>query len=431
MGNLGQVEADTLDSTTGIPDKDTFYRNARKLLDANPEIEYDFITSDIEHFKVINDVYGYEKGDELLRFSAQKIQEACGFVGGICGRYFADIFMSVVPRREGLIEIISEMTEKNIEEGPIKPSPKVKFGLYPITDRSLPISAMYDRSMLALSSVRGHERVNFAIYDEGQRESIIREQFIINHIDKALADNEIIIYLQPKYSLETRTINGAEALVRWISPEEGFMSPAEFIPILETRGEIFKLDLHVWELACQAIRRWLDKDMPIVPISVNVSRIDMDDPEFESKLLALVEKYEVPIEYFNLEITETTYANLNQSHISLIEGLRKKGFRVEMDDFGSGYSSLNMLKDFYIDDLKIDLGFLTDFGKNNRSEKILRLVVDLAKDLELGIVAEGVEEAQQADFLSGIGCETAQGYYFAKPMPLEEFEKFLAEDQAR
>lgn len=324
---------------------------------------------------------------------------------------------------------MADMTAQSLEAGPIQPSPKVKFGIYHIADRSLPISGMFDRSMLALSSVRGQEKVNYEIFQEKHRESVLREQMILGSIDEAMAEGEVVIYLQPKYSLNTRRINGAEVLVRWFSSTEGFISPAEFIPVLEQRGRIFKLDLFVWEQACRAVRRWLDVGMPIVPLSVNVSRVDVDDPDFDRAFMTLIEKYQVPPEYFILEITETAYSDFDDRLMSLVEKMRTRGFKVEMDDFGSGYSSLNMLKDFYIDDLKIDLGFLSGIGENARGEKILRLVVDLANDLELGIVAEGVEESHQADFLTDIGCQTAQGYYFAKPMPQKEFEKLLAEDQ--
>lgn len=417
-----------LDPMTGISTKDAFYAKARRLLDENPDIEYDFITSDVEHFRVINDMHGYEKGDELIKYSAKMVKQACDELGGICGIYFADIIMTIVPRKEGLVQHIAEITAKNLENGPITPTPKVKFGVYHIVDRNLPISAMYDRSKMALSSINGSDINNFAFFEESQREQVIKERIILDSIDDAMKNGEVVIYLQPKYSLATRKITGAETLVRWISPEKGFIPPDEFIPVLENRGCIFVVDLHVWEQACKAIRRWIDEDMPIVPVSVNVSRVDLEDPHFESRFMGLVNKYEIPEKYLILEITETAYADLDDYQIKFIEALRSRGFKVEMDDFGSGYSSLNMLKDFYVDDLKIDLNFLTGIGESMRGEKILRLVVDLAIDLDLGVVAEGVEEAYQADFLEEIGCETAQGYYFARPMPLGEFEKLLAED---
>lgn len=427
-GGVEERERDVLDPMTGIPSKDSFYKNVRRLLDENPDKEFDFITSDIEHFRVINDLHGYEMGDELLRYSAQKVEEVCRHANGICGRYFADIFMSVVPHQEGLVEKIVDMTAKSIGEGPVQPGPNMRFGIYPIKDRDLPISAMYDRSMLALSSIRGRTPFNYAVFEEKQRESILKEQMILRSIDDAMRNGEVTIHLQPKYRLVTRRISGAEALVRWNRPHEGFLPPAEFIPILEQKGQIFKLDLFVWELTCQLLRRWIDNDMPIVPVSVNVSRVDLDDPLFEHKFMELIDTYQIPARYFILEITETTYANLDKNHIATIEKLRRQGFKVEMDDFGSGYSSLTMLKDFYIDDLKIDLGFITGIGENTRGEKILQLVVDLANDLELGVIAEGVEKANQADFLLEIGCQIAQGFYFARPMPESDFEKLLTRD---
>ena len=427
---MSDIES-AFDPMTGISTKDAFYTKARKLLDDNPDIEYDFITSDVEHFRVINDMYGYEKGDELIKYSAEMTQKECNELGGICGIYFADVIMTIVPHKEGLIHHIAQRTAKNLESGPIKPAPLVKFGVYHIVDRALPISAMYDRSKLALNSISGSDINNFAFFEERQREEIIKERMILSGIDNAIKNGEIVIYLQPKYSLTTRKITGAEALTRWISPENEFISPADFIPVLEKRGRIFTLDLFVWEQACKVIRAWIDNDLPIVPISVNVSRIDLEDPHFDSRFMALIDTYKIPAKYLILELTETAYTDLNEYQINFIESLRSRGFRVEMDDFGSGYSSLNMLKDFYIDDLKIDLNFLTGIGENMRGEKILRLVIDLAVDLDLGVVAEGVEEAYQADFLEEIGCETAQGYYFARPMPLKEFEKLLTEDYKR
>lgn len=256
----------------------------------------------------------------------------------------------------------------------------------------------------------------------------MREQEIINSMNTALLDGQFIIYIQPKYDLSTKLPAGGEALVRWKLPDGSMNSPGEFIPVFEKNGFITKLDLYVWEEVCIIIRRWLDEGRKVSPISVNISRVDLYNPKLAETLIELTEKYNIPPRLFNLELTESAYID-NPAVISqTIMKLQQEGFVIMMDDFGSGYSSLNFLKDINVDVLKIDMKFLSNTAIPGRGESIIASVVRMAKWLDIPVIAEGVETKRQADFLHSIGCEYCQGYYFAKPMPVQEYEKLMEEE---
>ena len=275
------------------------------------------------------------------------------------------------------------------------------------------------------STVRGITSANYAFYTRRMSEEIEKEQRIVNSMKHALEDEQFILYLQPKYELLDNQVAGAEVLVRWQSRERGMVSPGEFIPVFERNGFITKLDCYVWEKTCMMLRKWIDEGKNPRPVSVNLSRVSLYNPKLVETICGLVEKYDIPRYLFQLELTESAYTSNPKVVQETMQRLQNEGFSILMDDFGSGYSSLNVLKDIDVDVLKMDMRFLSDTDKRRRGENILMSVVRMAKWLNMPVVAEGVERREQADFLRSIGCEYVQGFYFAKPMPVEDYEKLV------
>lgn len=281
---------------------------------------------------------------------------------------------------------------------------------------------MCDRALLVVDSIKGIYNRYVAVYDETIREKLLREKGITDVMSSALEEGQFIVYLQPKFSLKDNLITGAEALVRWIHPEWGFMSPGEFIPLFEKNDFIPCLDQYVWETVCAKLREWKKKGYTMIPVSVNVSRADIFRSHLEDIFQTLIEKYEIDPGYLHLEITESAYTNHPNQIINTMTRLKEMGFPVEMDDFGSGYSSLNMLSQMNLDILKLDMGFIQNEMKKAAEQSILSDIISMAHRLNLKVVAEGIETEEQAERLRELGCDYAQGYYFAKPMPVEEFE---------
>ncbi len=282
---------------------------------------------------------------------------------------------------------------------------------------------------MALSKTRRSGILDCAEYSESMRRKIVTEQSITNEMNEALANRHFVIYLQPKYDAATETIVGAEALVRWLHPRQGMIPPADFIPVFEHNGFIFQLDQYVWEETCRLLRRWLDEGKKPLPISVNVSRIDFYSPRLVSILNMLVKKYSLPPHLLELELTESAYTDNPQQIIAVTKELQKNGFRILMDDFGSGYSSLNMLKDLPVDVLKIDLKFLDQQGTTGRGGNILNSIVRMAKWMRMPVIVEGVETREQVNFLRTIGCDCIQGFFFAQPMPVADYERLMSRQE--
>ena len=286
------------------------------------------------------------------------------------------------------------------------------------------IPVMIDHAKLASKECKGNYIQNYHIYTEEIGKSIQEAQSIVSKMERAMKEEQFVLYLQPKYGLAKYKLRGAEVLIRWLTPE-GMVSPGKFIPVFEKNGLIMKLDYYVWEQSCKLIRNWLDRGIKPFPISVNISRVSMYNPRIVEEIHELTVKYDVPPELFQLELTESAYTDNPESIKKAMQQLQEYGFKILMDDFGSGYSSLNVLKDISVDILKMDMKFMAAPGSENqrRSESIVANVIRLAKDLDLPVIAEGVEEKEQVEFLSSVGCEYVQGYYFARPMPVAEYEK--------
>ncbi|MDE5858894.1 MAG: EAL domain-containing protein, partial [Oscillospiraceae bacterium] len=297
----------------------------------------------------------------------------------------------------------------------------VHIGIYDIVDKDIEPSVMCDRAFMAINTIKSSFTDMIAHYNDDIREATIEEQKVTGEFVSALNDGQFCFYLQPQVSV-TGKVLGGEALVRWIHPERGLVPPGEFIPVLEKTGYICRLDMNTWELACRKLREWQDNGFADYCISVNISPKDFYFTDVYKTFTELVEKFGIKPEKLHLEITETAIMNDFRKQLVLIQRLREYGFCVEMDDFGSGYSSLNMLKDMCVDTLKVDMEFLRKTDNSERARTILKMIISLSKQLGMEVITEGVETKEHVDLLTEIGTDIFQGYYFSKPIPVDEFE---------
>ena len=410
------------DRLTGLYSKEFFYQKVRELLEANPEREYSIICSNIENFKLYNDTFGRNAGDRLLKEMADITQSLVG-EAGFCGRYGADRYLCLQERQleQRDRENYSARTDVIVPQNVV-----MRWGIYEIRDRSVPVEQMCDRAVLAAESIKGQYNQYFAVYDDALRSKLLREKAITDAMETALEEEQFTVYLQPKYSLRDNCMAGAEALVRWIHPKWGFMSPGEFIPLFEKNGFIHRLDQYVWEHVCALLCHWQEMGLPLLPVSMNVSRTDIYQLNLVEVFHGLVQKYGLDPRYLHLEITESAYAENPGQIISTVDQLRALGFPIEMDDFGSGYSSLNMLGQMKLDILKLDMKFVQNEIAKSADQSILGDIIAMAHRMRLDVVAEGVETREQVSRLMAVGCDYVQGYYFARPMPAGEFEALWA-----
>ena len=408
------------DRVTGVYSKEYFCQQVRDILLRNPDVKYDILCSDIEDFKLINDTFGMATGDRLLRQVAELCTQRLGD-HGVCGRLNADQFACLLEHRDDYADEMFTQADSRINHGFGDQNVIMKYGIYTVEDRDVSVEQMCDRALLAAHSIKGKYGRHFALYDDKLRGTLLRRQAITDGMETALATGQFEVYLQPKYQIRDGRLAGAEALVRWNHPEWGLQPPAEFIPIFERNGFITKLDQYVWERVCALMQSWDEKGYPRINISVNVSRMDIYNTNLVDLLTGIVQRHGLSPSRLHLEITESAYTDTSRQLIETLGTLRRLGFVIEMDDFGSGYSSLNMLTEMPIDVLKLDMKFIQTEITRPTGQGILRFIVDLARWMKLSVVAEGVETREQLERLQNDGCDYAQGYYFAKPMPVENF----------
>lgn len=412
------------DRLTGVYSKEYFCHKVRERLMENPDKEYSIICSNIENFKLYNDVFGFQEGDRLLKEIAVVMQKIVGTTGYCC-RFGADRFLCFQEREKERQDREKFLNASDIDFPVCMKNIVMRWGIYEIDDRSISVEQMCDRAQLATVSIKGQYNNFFAVYDDSLRSKMLREKAIADSMETALNENQFIVYLQPKYSLNDESMTGAEALVRWNHPKWGIISPGEFIPLFEKNGFIYRLDKYVWEKVCCLLSQWKKEGRPLVQISVNVSRADLYQPDLVDTILNLIKKYDIEPEYLHLEITETAYAENSYQIISVVEELHKQGFCIEMDDFGSGYSSLNMLSQMELDILKLDMKFIKNETEKTANQSILSDIIIMAHKMYLSVVAEGVETREQLQRLESIGCDYVQGYFFSRPIPIPEFEDLL------
>lgn len=395
---------------------------AQRRVKEEKDKKFAYIQFDVAGFKFINDKYGEEVGNELLAHFSDVLDLYCS-EEQMFTRLSADVFMIVTPYQEisdiysfirGLEAALSGF--KNIKYSFV-------FGVCLVGDRNTPSRTLGDSAAIARISVKGNALENIGFFDQDIKSGLENKLNIEKKMKAALKNGEFVMYLQPKYSISNTRIIGAEALVRWIDPEKGIVPPDSFIPVFEKNGFVVKIDEYIWECACKQIRKWMDHGLPPIPISVNVSRVHLNNAEFISCLNKLIDKYDIPKELLELEITETT-ENINSNE--MIVRAKESGFRLLMDDFGSGYSSLNTLRNTPFDVLKIDRSFFSESMETDRGQKIISHTIAMSKDIGLDMIAEGVETKEQADFLYGCGCNAAQGFLYSRPIPVEMFEKLIS-----
>ncbi len=418
------------DAVTGLYTKEFFFEYVRQLM-PRIEGETDAVVLNIDRFRLMNELFGRKEGNAILAKVAELIREVILTVKGIACRAEADTFMVFCAHQEGYPAMLARI-QHELSKLTHTLRIRLRAGVCPNTDSSLMVETWFDRAKSACDRIRGDYIRQVELYSTGQHERAVFRERLISDIDKAIANRDIRVYYQPKYRIQgdQPRLSSAEALVRWIHPELGFISPGEFIPLFESNGLIQKLDNYVWSEAARQVMQWKETYGVSVPVSVNVSRVDIYDPELEDKLARLLETFHLDPGELMLEITETAYADNADNLIEVVQKLRGRGFMIEMDDFGSGYSSLNMLTTIPIDVLKMDMKFIRNMLRDEKSLRLVELIVDIAQFLGVPVVAEGVEEEAQLRVLKEMGCACIQGYYFSKPVPPAEFVPFIEAEQA-
>ena len=411
------------DPVTNLLTEKIFYERAQVMLEENPGQAFDIIAVDIERFKIINDAFGTAAGNQLLSDLSVCLLDIRVDEKSLFARIRADLFAVLVPREEGVYGRLEHSLNCFLKNYPLPMRLTVKIGVYQIEERDIPVERMCDRAFIAAGSIKGMYAKKIVFYNNAMREKMLFEQKILDTMVEALEQGQFQIHLQPKVRVNTEEVVGAEALVRWEHPELGLLSPADFLPVFERNGFIYSLDLYVWHKVCSAMQRWRQMGGADIPVAVNVSRMDIYHGDLPSLFTELVKDYGLEPKNLHLEITESAYISDSRQLLLVVEQLRKTGFVVEMDDFGSGYSSLNMLSELPVDVLKLDLKFLRTGTDAGRRHRIMQAVIDLAHTLHLLVIAEGVETKEESLLLEEMGCQYAQGYYYGRPVPENEFEK--------
>ena len=414
------------DSLTGLCNSERFYKNTEERILMKPDSKFAIISVDIDRFRIINDRFGVEAGNKCLRELGRVIHSSLPW-DGIAARYQADMFSILFEYDEEheMLDYIEKLTLNYHVDEATRCGSTLSYGIYKIEDRSITVRLMCDRARLAKKNIKGNTLTNFDVYDDNIRVKQNKLAEMESEMQIAMDRHEFIMYLQPKVALKTGKICGAEALVRWMHPTKGLRMPGDFLPLFESNGFIKQIDEFMWEESTKYLGRLAELGIDL-PISVNISRLHIGNTDLVADLTALVEKYRIDPGRLELEITETLFTEDTKSLYGVMSGLKEKGFTIEMDDFGSGYSSLNMLKDAPVDVIKIDRFFIDEVIDTNRGKIIVANSIKMSKELGMKVIAEGVETREQAEFLRDAGCDIAQGYYYSKPIPTDEFEKLLS-----
>lgn len=421
------------DKKTGIYNKQTFLAKTQKMLNENPGKKYILILMNLDRFKVFNDLFGFSNGDRILEQIGYNLSHSISD-NSTYGHIYADHFVVCTKMlSEARLKEIFKNAEPYIKALHPKFEFVMRYGIYKIGSSDEDVSIALDRAELALSSIKQDFTKRYAFYNDSMIEDLKEEQELITDMVEGIKNDEFTVYFQPQYDYTTESLVGAEALVRWNHPEKGLLSPALFVPVFERNGFISQLDQIIWEKTCWYLNRWKRQGLNPVPVSVNISRRDIYEYDLVKIFNSLLAKYDLSPEMLRLEITESAYMDNPSQLIEVVENLRKNGFCLEMDDFGSGYSSLNTLKEVPVDILKLDMKFISSDTETHseteavRGGSILSSVVRMANWLHLPVIAEGIESKTQADYLKSIGCFHMQGFYFSKPIPPEAYEALLVE----
>lgn len=409
------------DQLTNLYRASAFYYKAKKRMDEEPEEEFDIIVLDISNFKLVNEIFGRQSGDRLLKSFALFMVGIEDTELGVLARIAADDFYLLMPKRLHFYDKLNQEVERFFKNYPLPVHLSAKIGVYRIQEEKISVEQMCDRARLALDSIDKNSDKRIGFYNDKLHENLILEHKILDSVQDALKNHEFKLYLQPKVNMITGEMIGAEALVRWVHPELGFVFPNKFIPLLERENMIYDVDKYIWEETCKVLKLRKERGLKAIPISINVSRGDFYEKDLIDVLVQLVNKYDLNREQLHLEIIERAYVNDSEHIFVVLSELRKNGFIIEMDDFGTGESSLAMLAQMPVDYLKLERYFLVAAEDNKRQLEIIRLIINLAKTLEMNVIAEGVETDEQAAVLLSMGCQCAQGYLYGRPAPAQEF----------
>jgi len=417
------------DSLTGLYNDEKADKEIKTIIRSNPDSKYCIIVLDINKFKVVNEVYDTKTGNSILKYTASVLKKVTPKMA-VCSRMYADTFSIFMKykKKEDIIKVIDKIYDR-VHNNPKEISLTTSFGVFVAEsseDKALPIGLMRERALIAKRTIKKGALTYYAFFSDKFRNDIIMEQEIESEMHRALAEGQFVVYLQPKVNLSDGELKGAEALVRWQHPEKGLITPDSFIPVFESNGFIIKLDEYVCCEVCKLLRKWLDAGVEPVPVSVNLSRLHIYSGDVIGYLIGIIKKYKIPPQYLRLEVTETIFLGDTDKLNNVLTELHSLGFKVEMDDFGSGYSSLNMLKNVPVDTVKIDKEFFADEANKDKSKIVMTHTISMAKDLQMEVIAEGIETEEHVEFLKNSKCDVGQGFFFSRPMPLDEFEsKFI------
>lgn len=416
------------DQLTGLYNKDFFYRYVAQLDLYHKDVPTDAIVFDVNHFHTYNDRYGKKRGDEILKRIANNAMAYVNEAGGIVCRSTADTFMLYCIHIDDYKALLARLSARLDDDSSVDENlVRLRMGVYVKADKTVDIERRFDRAKMAADTARDHLTAPIGLFDHSMREAEILEEQLIDGFHTAIREKQFVVFYQPKYNIrqDVPVLSSAEALVRWKHPALGLVSPGVFIPLFEKNGLIQELDHYVWSQTASQIRDWKERLNISLPVSVNVSRINLYDSELTDKLLNITESNRLNAQNLLLEITESAYTEKTDQIITNVKKLRKNGFYIEMDDFGCGYSSLSMLLDMPIDALKLDIQFIRSAFKEQKDTRLLEAMIGLAKSFEVPTIAEGVETAEQYAELKALGCNIIQGYYFSRPLPADDFEKLI------
>ena len=430
--NKNLVQQTERDKLSGLYTIDYFFEYLKQIIPLDMGSDRDAIVIDIEHFRLINEIYGRSVGDQILADIGNYLQQILTTLNAIACRAGADVFYVYCIHQESYQELQEDLQDILAHHVKVN-NIRARVGVWQFVERGVTDpETWFDRAKSACDRISGNFTVSVATYNSGLHTKHLREERLIRDIYEAIEHKDLKVYYQPKYAIQGDKphLRSAEALIRWIHPTLGFISPADFIPLFESNGLIQMVDYYVWKEAAAQIRRWKDEYDFTVPVSVNVSRIDIYDPDLENKFCNILKENNLSPSEYMIEITESAYAENAQGLIEVLESMRQKGFKIEMDDFGTGYSSLGMLTEIPIDILKIDMSFVRSMEKHEKNKRMVELIIDIAKFLKVPCVAEGVETESQLRALRRMGCDVIQGYFFSKPVSPEDFVKFIEKEKS-
>jgi len=413
------------DKLTGLLNRKAFYHYGYDLINNNKSKRYALILFDIYKFKTVNEFFGRDIGDELLLYIGDIFKSYEG-KDCIASHLRADTFAMITrfSSRDDLVTIASNISEKLMEyhlQCKIMPS----MGIFISETNDEPVNIMCDYAKMALETIKGKVFTTYAFYNESYRRKLLDDKRIENEMVTALRNGQFDIYIQPKVNITTNEVVGGEVLVRWLHPEDGLMYPKQFIPIFEQNGFVVDLDIYLWEKVFKLIRKWLDEGKKVVPLSINLSRVHVNNLIFEDKLYYFSEKYQVSPKYIKIELTESAFVENEETIFDIMNRMRNSGYSFSIDDFGTGYSAMALLKKEPIDEVKIDKEFLDDYKGNDKVEIVLKHMIAMLKELGVDVIAEGVETMEQSDILKRCGCDVVQGFAYYRALPTDEFEKLI------